>query len=149
MKRQPTIEEAKRIHQIVVEVSATVTYQPEHFSWGPHKKEAFDLIRTLGGKPPNKSCFACWVKGLDFLRQAVNLEAMGRSVSLDKQQSRMDKCQACPAYQRKTESCGRLILDFLSPRPVPLIDGGHIIPCGCYLPAKTSLKHASCPAKKW
>ena len=42
-------------------------------------------------------------------------------------QQRLSLCNSCE-HQNKLRFCNK---------------------CGCYLPAKTRLKHASCPLKKW
>lgn len=150
MRRPPTIEQAERIASIVERVSATVDYPTETFSWGTldDKREAYAFIKQLGGKPPNKSCFACWIKGLDFLRSTIGLEAMGRPATPERAEQRMSICRECPAYHPTTRSCGRFILDAIAPKGVR-IDGVEVSPCGCSMPLKTKLKHASCPAKKW
>lgn len=150
MIRPPTIEQAQLISIIVDRVSATVDYKTESFSWGTleEKREAYAFIKQLGGKPPNKTCFACWIQGLDFLRTRIGLEGMGRPASEEKAQHRMRICRECPAYHPSTRSCGRFILDAIAPIGVK-IDGVMVDPCGCSMPLKTALKHAHCPAGKW
>lgn len=49
-------------------------------------------------------------------------------VSQDTQQMRMSLCRACPDYNSGTTQCRR---------------------CGCFMSAKTKLRHGSCPIGKW
>lgn len=43
-------------------------------------------------------------------------------------EKRYAKCKVCPHFKKATDTCGK---------------------CGCYLPAKTKAKGASCPIGKW
>lgn len=150
MRKVPTIEQAERIQHIVERVSNSIDYSTETFSWGTleEKREAYAFIEQLGGKRPNKACFSCWIKGLDFLRTSIGLEAMGRPATSTQAEQRMGICRECPAYHPSTTSCGRFILDAIVPKGVR-IDGIEVNPCGCNLKLKTKLKHAKCPANKW
>ena len=49
-------------------------------------------------------------------------------VSLDEQEKRFSICKECPDLIKITKQCKR---------------------CGCFMNAKTRLKNASCPIKKW
>ena len=57
-----------------------------------------------------------------------------------KRRERIQICEACEHYVASTKSCGTLGLSALDPDS-PL--------CGCFMPAKTKLKTASCPLGKW
>ena len=48
--------------------------------------------------------------------------------SKDSINQRMSLCNACPHFVKTTTQCKR---------------------CGCFMSAKTKLKHASCPIGKW
>lgn len=150
MKRRPTIEQAERIELIVreVEVRFKKDDQPELFDWKDHKPEAYAILRALGERPASKSCFSCWVATLDKLRKAIGLDPLDHGTSKERATFRLDVCKQCPAFHATTESCGRLILDALFPEPID-IDGEEVKPCGCYLPLKVTMKHATCPAGKW
>jgi len=52
---------------------------------------------------------------------------------------RLATCQGCEHYVVKTKSCGPLVTEAFTDSPL----------CGCYMPAKTKLKTASCPLGKW
>lgn len=52
---------------------------------------------------------------------------------------RLATCRACEHYVQKTKSCGPLVTEAFTDSPL----------CGCYMPAKTKLKVASCPMDKW
>ena len=52
---------------------------------------------------------------------------------------RLATCRNCEHYVPKTKSCGPLISEAFTDSPL----------CGCYMPAKTKLKVASCPLDKW
>jgi len=52
---------------------------------------------------------------------------------------RLATCRACEHYVQKTKSCGPLVTEAFTDSPL----------CGCYMPAKTKLKTASCPMDKW
>lgn len=149
MRNKPTIEQAQRIHDILREVE--VRHADQYFSWGKQDngKAARELCHQLTGYRPRRSdCFSCRVKVLDTLREAVGLPPLSRPISPEKSQQRLEICHSCPAYHPTTQSCGRLLLDAINPKPVE-IDGKLVNPCGCFLPLKTSVKQSSCPAHKW
>jgi hypothetical protein len=52
---------------------------------------------------------------------------------------RLATCQSCEHYVEKTKSCGPLVTEAFTDSPL----------CGCFMPAKTKLKTASCPLGKW
>jgi len=52
---------------------------------------------------------------------------------------RLGTCQACEHYVAATKSCGPLVTEAFTDSPL----------CGCFMPAKTKLKTASCPLGKW
>lgn len=158
MRRTPTLAEAERIAAIVADV--VVTYRPDHFDWKGHKAEALTLCKSLSGYKPTKPCFSCWVRVLNILREAINLERIDHGADEQTSARRMEICRACPAFHENTVSCGRLFLDAIDPHPVT-VDGQQVNPCGCrlYLDVsvagmtlslgKTQLKRAHCPANKW
>ena len=145
-RRPPTLAEAQRIETIVREVE--VSYKPESFAWHDHKREAYALLKAMGYPRPSKSCFSCWVGALNNLRTSIGLDPFDHGTTAERAAFRMDVCTTCPAYHPSTQSCGRLVLDAINPQPVT-IDGEQVNPCGCYLPLKVYLKHATCPASKW
>lgn len=145
-RRPPTYAEAERITLIVSEIE--VTFKGESFDWKEHKAEAYAILDSMGIDFSKRSCFACWVGTLNKLRKAINLDPIDHGARPERAAFRMDVCTTCPAYHASTQSCGRLILDALSPEPVT-IDGEQVTPCGCYLPLKVKFKHATCPAGRW
>ncbi len=52
---------------------------------------------------------------------------------------RLAVCQSCKHYVTTTKSCGPLVTEAFTDSKL----------CGCYMPAKTKLKVASCPLDKW
>lgn len=52
---------------------------------------------------------------------------------------RLAVCQSCEHYVTTTKSCGPLVTEAFTDSKL----------CGCYMPAKTKLKVASCPLDKW
>ena len=146
MKRPPTISEATRIERIVREV--VVTYKPESFDWKDHKAEAYAILTAIGVKFSKRSCFSCWIGTLNKLRTSIGLDPFDHGTTAERAAFRMDVCTTCPAFHASTQSCGRLVVDALFPEPV-MIEGEEVKPCGCWLPAKVTLKHATCPAGRW
>lgn len=60
-------------------------------------------------------------------------------VDAHRRAERLATCKECEHYVEKTKSCGPLIKEAFTDSPL----------CGCYMPAKTKLKVASCPLDKW
>lgn len=60
-------------------------------------------------------------------------------VSKDIREMRMDTCRACQHYVAATKSCGPLVTEAFTDSKL----------CGCFMPAKSRLKVASCPLDKW
>lgn len=145
-----TPEQFNRIMAVIRKV--TWHRESESFSWGPNPNdgaEAKALILEIGGSwAKKKNCFGCYMDVLNQLHVAVGLPPVTNKIPQSRTEARLAKCHACPAYHADTESCGRLIADFLAPQPVE-IDGMLIQPCGCYLPIKATIKWATCPANKW
>ena len=52
---------------------------------------------------------------------------------------RYNTCEGCEHFVTTTKSCGPLVTEAFTDSPL----------CGCYMPAKTKLKVASCPLGKW
>lgn len=148
MRRTPTIEEAKRIAIVVDQV----TWTKDEIRWGSmmNFNDGRALCRAISGYRPSKgNCHSCETTVLNILREAIKLPPMGKSASDELKAKRMGICATCLAYHPKTQSCGRLILDAISPKPVTLSNGTTFDPCGCYLPAKTAMKHSQCPSAQW
>lgn len=61
-------------------------------------------------------------------------------VSQQKRAERLEICKACEHYNPTTRSCGTLLKR-------KKVKGGTL--CGCFMPAKASLKAEACPLKKW
>lgn len=146
MRKTPTIQQAERIATIM---KAVTFVKGQEVSWHGHIAEARELCKDLSGYKPSKSnCIDCETKVLNILAESIGLPPFEHPASADRQAFRMDVCRMCPAFHATTESCGRLIVDALFPEPV-MIDGEEVKPCGCYLPIKTSMKRATCPAGRW
>ena len=60
-------------------------------------------------------------------------------VSKQTKADRFHICTECEHYVKATKSCGPLVKEAFTDSPL----------CGCYMPAKTKLKTASCPLGKW
>ena len=60
-------------------------------------------------------------------------------VSAQTRTDRLHTCRACEHYVVSTRSCGPLVTEAFTDSPL----------CGCFMPAKTKLKVASCPLGKW
>jgi hypothetical protein len=120
------------------------------FAWGSpaNMAEGLALCKDLSGYRPKSQCFSCYLKVANILAEAIGLPPYDHGTTEDRKAFRMDVCATCPAFHTSTQSCGRFILDAINPQPVT-IDGEEINPCGCYLPIKTSMKHATCPAGRW
>ncbi len=147
MRRKPTIEEA---HKILVVIDQVI-WTRNSIAWGSYVNmtDGRALCRAISGYRPSKgNCHSCETTVLNILREAVNLPPMGRPASADLQAHRLTICKTCPAHHKRTNSCGRLVLDAVDPKPV-MINGASVSPCGCYLPLKTSMKHSTCPANLW
>ena len=52
---------------------------------------------------------------------------------------RLETCKACEHFVALTKSCGPLVTEAFTDSKL----------CGCFMPAKTKLKVASCPLGKW
>ena len=52
---------------------------------------------------------------------------------------RLETCKSCEHYVESTRSCGPLVTEAFTDSKL----------CGCFMPAKTKLKVASCPLGKW
>jgi len=61
-------------------------------------------------------------------------------VTQNKRAERLEVCKACEHYNASTRSCGTLLKR-------KKVKGGTL--CGCFMPAKASLKTEACPLKKW
>ena len=62
-------------------------------------------------------------------------------VSNQRRSDRIHVCQACEHYLKEFRTCGPPVLG------KTLEDGTKL--CGCVMPVKVGLKHASCPLGKW
>ncbi len=61
-------------------------------------------------------------------------------VTQNKRAERLEVCKACEHFNPSTRSCGTLLKR-------KKVKGGTL--CGCFMPAKASLKTEACPLKKW
>ena len=148
MRKTPTFEQAIRIGHVLDGI--TVNLKAQTFSWKSNEllAEGLALCKAISGYKPKSGCFSCHLKVANILAEAIGLPPYDHGTTEDRKAFRMDVCATCPAFHPSTQSCGRFILDAISPIPV-VIDGEEVLPCGCYLPLKTSMKHATCPAGKW
>jgi hypothetical protein len=109
---------------------------------------AVALCRSLTGYVVNGPCADCRLACLDRLRALVGLGPARRPVSDERHQQRLAVCHACPVYHPDTGSCGRLIVDAITPRQVEV--GGRIVtPCGCVVALKARFKSEHCPGNFW
>lgn len=149
MSRLPTTEEAEAISEILANTRATAN----EVAWMPGDlQRAINLVTSIHGFKPTMSsgCLTCHYQLLDDLKEIINLPRgfPTQEIPKSRQETRLSICASCLAYREKTESCGRLILDAIKPQPI-FIDGEEVTPCGCYLPMKVKVKHATCPARRW
>lgn len=143
--RRPTEIEAQRIHDILEKVEAT----EQSITWHGTLPEAIELSNALGYKLQfTNNCHSCRLRLLNVLRQEIGLPGIGRKAPEEWSKARFETCQTCPAYHKRTKSCGRLIIDAISPKTVK-IDGEDVTPCGCFLPLKVEWMHSQCPANRW
>ena len=61
-------------------------------------------------------------------------------VSQNTRAARLEICKACEHFNKSTRSCGTLLKK-------KKVKGGTL--CGCFMPAKASLKSEACPIGKW
>lgn len=146
--RQPTEQEATRINDLLQQVNV-VNATPPRIEWNGNKAELFDLSWEIGGYRPTKNCYACHLQALNILRTSVGLPPLTQHAEDSERAQRMAICSACPIFVPSTQSCGTLVVDHLRTRTVTLPDGRSVTPCGCYLPLKTWIKTAHCPAQRW
>jgi hypothetical protein len=148
MRKTPTIEQAERIAHVLSGI--TVNLKANSFAWGTNdnRAEGLELCKAISGYKPKSACITCYVRVANILAEAIGLPPYDHGTTEERKAFRLDVCATCPAYHASTQSCGRLILDAINPEPV-MIDGEAVNPCGCYLPIKTSMKRATCPAGRW
>lgn len=123
-----------------------------HIEWsGPKvKARAWELARELGANVDQQpgDCPPCNLVVVNALRLHIGWPVLAEEVSPPLHEARLAICRTCPAYHTSTHSCGRLILDAISPKPVT-IDGHEVNPCGCLVDAKARFPNQICPADKW
>lgn len=148
MRKTPTFEQAIRIGHVLDGI--TVNLKAQTFSWKSNEllAEGLALCKAISGYKPKSGCFSCHLKVANILAEAIGLPPYDHGTTEDRKAFRMDVCATCPAFHPSTQSCGRFILDAISPIPV-VIDGEEVTPCGCSLLIKASMKWAECPAGKW
>ena len=61
-------------------------------------------------------------------------------VSQNTRAARLEICRGCEHFNKSTRSCGTLLKK-------KKVKGGTL--CGCFMPAKASLKSEACPIGKW
>lgn len=61
-------------------------------------------------------------------------------VSQNTRAARLEICKGCEHFNKSTRSCGTLLKK-------KKVKGGTL--CGCFMPAKASLKSEACPIGKW
>lgn len=146
MPRKATPEEAAKVNEIL----ARVTFDGSpYFASNEDWKQACAYVKAFSGYVPNGGgCSSCRFKVHDILREAVGLTVARRPVSESKAAKRIATCHECPVYRKGTDSCGRLIIDALSPKPVA-IDGENVYPCGCIVSLKAQFSTETCPANRW
>jgi len=69
-----------------------------------------------------------WKKNLGKTRPWDMINPNVEHVSEDDAKMRLEICKACPFLIKSTTQCKK---------------------CGCFMQAKTKLKHAECPVGKW
>jgi hypothetical protein len=145
-------------------ILSRVSYVPKQMvSWGIAPDGSKDwntvraLTRELAAYNPSGSCMGCHFRALNILREAVDLPPVGGEASESLRTRRLAVCRgvspdhsdACPAWHPSTDSCGRLLVDALSPDPVKMEDGHMVMPCGCAVSVKSAFRFFRCPANKW
>lgn len=106
------------------------------------------LSKKYTGYRPTSPCNACALKVFDNLRAMVGMTFARKPLPEDRVEARKSICHACPAYHPNTDSCGRLIIDALSSRPVT-IEGVDVFPCGCIISLKSLFRSEQCPGNFW
>lgn len=138
MRGKATLEQAERIHAILGEVEFDGSP-----NFGYNWPQAVKLCFEITGYIPPSRCSSCRHNVHDRLRKAVGL-SIARKPDESLRQQRMAICHKCPVYHPSTDSCGRLILDAISPKEV---DG--VKPCGCVISLKAAFTSERCPANRW
>lgn len=139
---EDTHEVLKLLTRITVDRENNVV--AEQADWS----RAVTLCRTLTGYTVNGPCNACHLACLDRLRGLVGLGPARRPLSDERHQQRLAVCHACPVYHPDTGSCGRLIVDAITPRQVE-VAGRLVTPCGCVVSLKARFKSEHCPGNFW
>lgn len=111
-------------------------------------RECVAMCAKVHGFRPSSSCPSCHLTVLDILRRHIGLPAWRTEVSEDTAERRKAICKGCPIYRPKTDSCGRLFIDAVTPKPVKM-GGKEVQPCGCIISLKAHIRGAECPAKLW
>lgn len=123
---------------------------------GPvNKAWAFAFAQRMGRNIGNPSeCPPCNIEAANELRKAVGWPILVDTVPPNIHTTRLRMCQGdgtapkCPAYHTTTHSCGRLIVDAITPKPIK-VDGRMIEPCGCEVDLKARFASQQCPAGRW
>lgn len=111
-------------------------------------KRALQIAWQLKQYRPPGPCKSCRLQVVDILRLHIGLTYARRPASQEMREKRLAICHACPVYQKKTGSCGRLILDAIKPRIVEA-HGRNVQPCGCLVALKVTFKSEHCPGNFW
>lgn len=114
-------------------------------------KDAWRLVKEIDGyDPTNKGCGSCIKRCINILRAQVGMQPVQQEIPAKYWKQREAICRGgCPVYVKATDSCGRLVLDAISSRPVTLSDGSVVYPCGCPLITASRWKDKKCPAGFW
>ena len=146
MLRKATPEQAEHINAILSRVTFdTSPFFASNEDW----RTACIYAMTFTGYVPNSGgCASCRHAVHDILREAVGLGVARRPTKEARYAERLATCHACPVYHKATDSCGRLIVDALSPKPVA-VDGENVYPCGCIVTLKAKFSTETCPANRW
>jgi len=146
MPRKATPEEAVEVNAILSRVNYDTS---PFFGSNEEWRRACYYAKAFKGYVPNSGgCSSCRHEVHDILREAVGLGVARRPTKEARYQERLATCHECPAYHSTTDSCGRLFIDALSPKPVA-VDGENVYPCGCIVSLKAKFSTETCPANRW
>lgn len=146
MRKAPTPEDIATANAIIGRTEYGVKNRIK-FAQGDYLIAA-KLSKDYTGYYPDGVCNSCRLKVYDNLREIAGLTYARSPLGEDMVSTRRAICHTCPAYHPSTDSCGRLILDAISPMLVN-VDGQQVEPCGCIITLKTMFRSEQCPASKW
>lgn len=143
---KPTQQDIEIANAIIARV---VVGKKNHTSFAKGDFEAAaHLSRKYTGWNPSSCCNSQRIMLHDKLRAMVGMAFARKPLEPTQIEARIAICHSCPVYHKTTGSCGRLIIDAISPHPIS-VNGQDVLPCGCVIALKALFKSETCPGKFW